>query len=97
MHRLTPEHLRWCYDPDPFAAKTAQEERQRKAAALREKKDRPETADDVDLGGFDRGMEVKMATGLRDMVESAVKKVSVVSHSPITVFLTLLTIPVCLL
>lgn len=67
--------MRWKYDPDPFAAKAAQEERQRKAAALREKRERPETADEADLGVFDRGMEVKMATGLRDTVEAAVKKV----------------------
>ncbi|CAG7853684.1 DExH-box ATP-dependent RNA helicase DExH1 {ECO:0000305} {ECO:0000305} [Serendipita indica DSM 11827] len=71
-HRKAPEHLKWQYDPDPFAAKAAVEERQRKAAAKREKADDP---DELDLGSFDRGVEVRMGTKLRDAVESAVKKV----------------------
>ncbi|CCA73631.1 related to helicases [Serendipita indica DSM 11827] len=71
-HRKAPEHLKWQYDPDPFAAKAAVEERQRKAAAKREKADDP---DELDLGSFDRGVEVRMGAKLRDAVESAVKKV----------------------
>jgi ATP-dependent RNA helicase DHX57 len=71
-HRLAPDHLKWQYDPDPFAAKAAVEERQKKAAA---KRDKPQTEDEIELGIFDRGLEVRMGTKLRDTVEAAVKQV----------------------
>ncbi|KIM31725.1 hypothetical protein M408DRAFT_317990 [Serendipita vermifera MAFF 305830] len=71
-HRLAPDHLKWQYDPDPFAAKMAVEERQRKA---KEKSEKPLDADEVDLGVFDRGMEARMGSNLRDRVEATIKKV----------------------
>lgn len=60
------------YDPDPFAAKLAVEERQNKAAA---KRDKPEADDESDMRVFDQGAEVRMAASLRDQVEAAIKKV----------------------
>ena len=72
-HRAAPEHRKWQYDPDPFAAKVALEERQRRSAA---KRDKPETEEESDLRIFDGDSDVRMATALRDQVESAIKKVS---------------------
>ena len=72
-HRAAPEHKKWQYDPDPFAAKVTLEERQRRAAARR---DKPETEGESDLRIFDGDSDVRMATALRDQVESAIKKVS---------------------
>ncbi|KAG8836392.1 hypothetical protein FRC17_003302 [Serendipita sp. 399] len=69
--KSAPEHLRWQYDPDPFAAKTAVEERQREAATRKEKAN---AGDDGDVGVFDRNIEVKMGPNLRDTVQSALKK-----------------------
>lgn len=72
-HRTIPEHKKWQYDPDPFAAKAALEERQRRAA---DKRGKPETEEESDLRIFDGHSDVRMATTLRDQVESAIKKVS---------------------
>lgn len=72
-HRTVPEHRKWQYDPDPFAAKATLEERQRRAAT---KRDKPETERESDLRIFDGDSDVRMATALRDQVESAIKKVS---------------------
>lgn len=72
-HRTAPEHRKWQYDPDPFAAKATVEERQRRAAARR---DKPETERVSDLRIFDGDSDVRMATALRDQVESTIKKVS---------------------
>ena len=48
------------------------EERQQKAKAKNEK---PLEPDEVDLGVFDRGVEARMGTNLRDRVEAVIKKV----------------------
>ena len=83
-HGTTPEHKKWQYDPDPFAAKAALEERQRRAIA---KRDKPETEQQSDLRIFDGHSDVRMATTLRDQVESTIKKVSSYIPSQL-VFLT---------
>jgi ATP-dependent RNA helicase DHX57 len=72
-HRTAPEHKKWQYDPDPFAAKATLEERQRRAA---DKRDKPQTEGESDLRIFDGHSDVRMATALRDQVESAIKNVS---------------------
>lgn len=76
-HRLIPEHRKWMYDPDPFAAKAAVEERQRVAANRRLKEQKEETEEEGDMRIFDQAIEVRMATSLREMVEAAVKKVKI--------------------
>jgi ATP-dependent RNA helicase DHX57 len=69
--------LKWQYDPDPFAAQLAVEERQRKAAVKREKHSVQKDEGD-DLAILKKGMEVRMGDGLRELVENAIKKVCAV-------------------
>lgn len=76
-HRTAPEHLKWQYDPDPFAAQLAVEERQRKVAVKREKQS-VQKDEGGDLAVLKKGMEVRMGDGLRELVENAIKKVGVV-------------------
>lgn len=71
-HRAAPDHLKWQYDPDPFVAKVAVEERQKKAAVKREN---PPVPEEDDLAVLKRGMEVRMSEGVKDLVETAIKKV----------------------
>ncbi|KAG8784470.1 hypothetical protein FRB91_003631 [Serendipita sp. 411] len=70
-HKVAPEHLKWYYEPDPFAAKASVEARQREAATRKEK---AKTGNDDDLEVFHREIEVKMGPSLREAVQSAVKK-----------------------
>ncbi|KII93616.1 hypothetical protein PLICRDRAFT_131582 [Plicaturopsis crispa FD-325 SS-3] len=81
-HKGAPEHMSWMYDADPFAARKAVDERQAKASKKREEASGTtgETSSDAHprnapvSGEFAQAPEVKMATGLREMVEEAVKK-----------------------
>lgn len=74
-----PEHTKWMYDADPFAARKEVEQRQVKAAKKREEtsggggntsRNQPVSNE------FSQAPEVKMASGLRETVEEAVKKAS---------------------
>ncbi len=56
-----------------MAVRSSLEERQRRAATKRGK---PETEEESDLRIFDGDSDVRMATALRDQVESTIKKVS---------------------
>ncbi len=67
------------YDADPFAARKAVDERQAKATQRRE--DRATPSDKPNAAGqtspeFANAPEAKMASGLRDIVEQSIKKVS---------------------
>lgn len=79
QHRTAPDHLKWQYDPDPFTAQLAVEERQRKAVVKREKQSVQKDQGD-DLAVLKKRMEVRMGDGLRELVENAIKKVCVVFH-----------------
>jgi ATP-dependent RNA helicase DHX57 len=78
-HKSAPEHQKWMYESDPFAARKAVDERQAKAAKLKEeqeaalkggrKREKPVTNE------FTNAPEVKMAGSLRDKVEGAIKQV----------------------
>jgi ATP-dependent RNA helicase DHX57 len=78
-HKNVPEHQKWEYDSDPFAARKAVDERQAKAAKLKEeqesalgggrKREKPVTNE------FTKAPEVRMAASLRDRVEAVVKQV----------------------
>ncbi|PBL00719.1 P-loop containing nucleoside triphosphate hydrolase protein [Armillaria gallica] len=76
-HKNTPEHSKWMYDADPFAARKMVEQRQAKAA---EKRAEPEPKSDPHTGssnvspGFQNWPEVKMSNELRNQVEDAVKQ-----------------------
>jgi hypothetical protein len=70
------------YDADPFAARKEVEERQAKAAKKREEASGGGTSaqrSQTISGEFAQAPEVKMASGLRKMVEDAIKKASRVS------------------
>lgn len=75
-HGAAPDHLKWQYESDPFAAKVAVEERQKKAAA---KRDNPGTTAKDDLEVLQRGSDVRMGERMREVVESAIKKVQAFS------------------
>ncbi|KAF9074920.1 P-loop containing nucleoside triphosphate hydrolase protein [Rhodocollybia butyracea] len=79
-HKQAPDHMKWMYEADPFAARKQVEERQTRAAEKR-----AQTAD-AESGGsnhkrnapvsneFSQAQEVRMAVDLRDQVEEAVKQ-----------------------
>lgn len=79
------EHQKWMYNADPFTARKMVDERQAKAAQRREETSRPEgrgsDAINRSLGlgvfssEFSNAPEVKMASGLREVVEESIKKV----------------------
>lgn len=77
-HKNSPEHMKWMYDADPFAARREVDERQAKAARKGDLSTsgasgvRPRAPG---AGEFAQAPEVKMASSLRDLVEDAVKKV----------------------
>jgi ATP-dependent RNA helicase DHX57 len=78
-HKNAPEHQKWMYEADPFAAKKALEERQAKAAKARGEQEalqgsgerRPKKV----FNEYDKAPEVRMAGSLRELVEDAIKKV----------------------
>ncbi|KAK0465451.1 P-loop containing nucleoside triphosphate hydrolase protein [Desarmillaria tabescens] len=73
-HKTSPEHLKWMYDTDPFAARKMVEQRQAKAAEKRaEPKANPDPHREPSPG-FQNWPEVKMSNELRNQVEDAVKQ-----------------------
>ncbi|KAG7099686.1 hypothetical protein E1B28_001508 [Marasmius oreades] len=77
-HKNAPEHQKWMYNTDPFAAKKEVEERQTCAAEKRANVSSTagNTSPDSSstLSEFSQAPEVRMATGLREFVEDAIKK-----------------------
>ncbi|KAI8990673.1 P-loop containing nucleoside triphosphate hydrolase protein [Trametes punicea] len=75
-HKTAPEHQKWMYEADPFAARKAVEERQEKAAKKKEQASRGEGNSVGSHGSseFAHAPEAKMAASLREFVEDAVKK-----------------------
>lgn len=75
-HKQVPEHQKWMYEADPFAARKAVTERQEKIA---KKKTEETSGRDGGRGGtsseFANAPEAKMASGLRELVEGSIKKV----------------------
>ncbi|KAI0931624.1 hypothetical protein AcW2_000470 [Taiwanofungus camphoratus] len=71
-----PEHQKWMYDADPFAARKAVEERQAKAVQRREDSARGNAVEQKPQLSkeFENAPEAKMASALRDVVESAIKQ-----------------------
>ncbi|TDL28076.1 P-loop containing nucleoside triphosphate hydrolase protein [Rickenella mellea] len=74
--KLAPEHMAWMWDSDPFAARRAVDDRQAKAAAKRQAIPDASTSSSHSNASreFDQAPEVKMSSGLRDKVESAIKQ-----------------------
>lgn len=67
------------YDADPFAAQQRVEQREAKNAQKRETNSSSQDSDSrkyTSSGEFSQLPEVRMASGLRDLVEKAVKTVS---------------------
>ncbi|KAF8560131.1 P-loop containing nucleoside triphosphate hydrolase protein [Imleria badia] len=80
QHKAAPEHQKWMYDADPFAARKEVEERQAKAAQKKEEKVAGFQGDTLKSSispEFTRAPEVRMSSALRDLVEDTVKKASV--------------------
>ena len=71
------------YDADPFAARKQVDERQAKAAKKKEESGEGSSGTPVQpiSGEFAQAPEVKMASGLREMVEDAIKKASEASRN----------------
>ncbi|KAH9932077.1 P-loop containing nucleoside triphosphate hydrolase protein [Epithele typhae] len=76
-HKTVPEHQKWMYDVDPFAARKAVNSRQDQAAQKREQASRPQENSVKPVATspeFANAPEAKMASSLRDFVEDALKK-----------------------
>ncbi|KZT08749.1 P-loop containing nucleoside triphosphate hydrolase protein [Laetiporus sulphureus 93-53] len=76
-HQDAPEHQKWMYDADPFAARKAVEERQAKAAAKRAESSQEGQGTRGSTGAsreFENAPEARMASALRDLVEDSIKK-----------------------
>ncbi len=75
---MAPAHQSWMYEADPFAARKAVEERQEKVSKKKEESSRPENSSREvrHSSEFAHAPEAKMASALRDFVESAIKQVS---------------------
>ncbi|KAF4611691.1 hypothetical protein D9613_004209 [Agrocybe pediades] len=77
-HKQVPEHQKWMYDADPFAAKKMVEERQAKATQRREETSGPSISkpnQNAPTGSPTATYpEVIMASSLRELVEDAIKK-----------------------
>ncbi|THV01418.1 P-loop containing nucleoside triphosphate hydrolase protein [Dendrothele bispora CBS 962.96] len=80
-HKKAPEHQKWMYDPDPFAARKEVDERQARAAEKRAEVAAATSNDARDnrkgrdaFNEFSKALPVRMATSLRDMVEELVKQ-----------------------
>lgn len=85
-HKAAPEHQKWMYNPDPFAAMKEVEERQLKNAKHREELSSHSSSQNVrgkgSLGGDLTGtVEIKMSSSLRELVEHAIKQVFIISIS----------------
>ena len=77
QHKAAPEHQRWMYDADPFAARKEVQERQAKAAQKQEEKAtgvRGDTHKPSISPEFAQAPEVRMSSTLRDLVEDTIKK-----------------------
>jgi ATP-dependent RNA helicase DHX57 len=82
---VAPEHQKWMYDQDPFAAAKMVKDRQQKAAQRQEE---PKQSDrskpsrsNPGSREFENAPEVKMATSLRELVEDTIKKVHNLPYS----------------
>ncbi|KAI0673812.1 P-loop containing nucleoside triphosphate hydrolase protein [Trametes maxima] len=75
-HKGAPEHQKWMYDADPFAARKLVQDRQEKASKKKEEVTRGEGSARPGRvsSEYANAPEAKMATSLRDFVEDAVKK-----------------------
>ncbi|TFK86940.1 P-loop containing nucleoside triphosphate hydrolase protein [Polyporus arcularius HHB13444] len=75
-HKVAPAHQSWMYEADPFAARKAVEERQEKVSKKKEESSRPENSSREvrQSSEFAHAPEAKMASALRDFVESAIKQ-----------------------
>ena len=73
-HKQAPDHQKWMYDADPFAARKAVTERQEQAARRKEEpsdgKGKTSTSTE-----FVSAPEAKMASSLRDLVEESISRI----------------------
>ncbi|KAG1889461.1 P-loop containing nucleoside triphosphate hydrolase protein [Suillus subluteus] len=72
-HKNVPEHMKWMYDADPFAARRAVDERQAKAVK-NQQQGNSKTSMMLGSKEFANSPEVRMSTELRDLVEDVVNK-----------------------
>lgn len=79
-HKNVPDHQKWEYEADPFTARKGVDERQEKATKRREEKGKGPDATATTSTEFSNAPEAKMAGSLRDLVEEAIKKVSLDSE-----------------
>ncbi|KAG1828430.1 P-loop containing nucleoside triphosphate hydrolase protein [Suillus variegatus] len=93
-HKNVPEHMKWMYDADPFAARKAVDDRQAKAAQNRQEGN-SKTSTMLGSKEFANSPEVRMSTELRDLVEDVVKKANALhfGDDPVTFVLPAEVIP----
>ncbi|KAF9245882.1 P-loop containing nucleoside triphosphate hydrolase protein [Melanogaster broomeanus] len=80
-HKAAPDHQKWMYEADPFAARKEVEERQLKAAQRKEveaAEDRGDAHKASVSREFAQVPEVKMTSGLRDLVEDTGTQASII-------------------
>ncbi|KAL0581083.1 putative ATP-dependent RNA helicase ucp12 [Marasmius crinis-equi] len=74
-HKNAPDHQKWMYEADPFAARKEVEERQARAAEKRaESTSKPGGSSSGPSNEFSQAPEIRMATSLREQVEDAIKQ-----------------------
>ncbi|KAF9225566.1 P-loop containing nucleoside triphosphate hydrolase protein [Gyrodon lividus] len=76
-HKAAPDHQRWMYEADPFAARKEVDQRQAKVGQKKEEKavdDQRGVHKSSVSPEFTQVPEVKMSSGLRDLVEDTVKR-----------------------
>ncbi|KAE9409120.1 P-loop containing nucleoside triphosphate hydrolase protein [Gymnopus androsaceus JB14] len=79
-HKQVPEHMKWMYEADPFAARKQVNERQARAAEKHAQKTVESSSGNTRKSNlpvtseFSQAPEVRMAAALRDQVEEAVKQ-----------------------
>lgn len=85
-HKKAEEHQKWMYDADPFAARDEVAARQAKSSEKRVQREEGPSSSNAHRapttsGEFSQAPEVKVASGLRDLVEDVVKKVRLLRGS----------------
>lgn len=78
-YKTCPEHLKWQYEVDPFAAKRAVEQRQEDASRKKIAEERNLSSGSPQLHSeskeFEKAPEVRMASSMRERVEDVIKEV----------------------
>ncbi|PFH52275.1 hypothetical protein AMATHDRAFT_57321 [Amanita thiersii Skay4041] len=74
-HKAAPQHLQWMYTSDPFAAKREFEERKARSIKASDEPTHSNKRKVIEISTGSKSIpEVKMASDIRELVESAIKR-----------------------